>query len=181
MDGTRRHFLQVGLAAAVAGFLADDALALRALQPVVGVDNPLETYPDRGWEHIYRDQYRYDATFTYVCSPNDTHACCGRAFVRHGIVTRLEQNYDVERYADLYGNKATPAWHPRMCPKGYTMHRRVYGPYPLRYPIVRRGWKQWANDGFPELTPANKTRYKFDARGQDDFLRLSWDEAYDSL
>jgi nitrate reductase alpha subunit len=181
MDWTRRQFLRAGLTSVAGAWWADEALALRLLQPAVGVDNPLETYPDRGWEQIYRDQYRYDASFTYVCSPNDTHACRVRAFVRNGIVTRLEQNYDVARYADLYGNRATPAWHPRMCLKGYTMHRRVYGPYRLRYPMVRQGWKAWADAGFPELTPANKRRYKFDARGQDEFVRLSWDEAYDYL
>ncbi|MBI3325815.1 MAG: molybdopterin-dependent oxidoreductase, partial [Nitrospinae bacterium] len=179
MDWTRRQFLKAGFASAAV--LTDEALALRTLQPVVGVDNPLEVYPERGWEQIYRDQYRYDSSFTYVCSPNDTHACRVRAFVRNGIVTRLEQPYDVARYADLDGHTATPAWHPRMCLKGYTMHRRVYGPYRLRYPIVRKGWKQWADDGFPDLTPENKTRYKFDARGQDEFLRLSWEEAYDYI
>ena len=25
--------------------------------------------------------------------------------------------------------------------KGYTMHRRVYGPYRLKGPLMRRGWK----------------------------------------
>ena len=34
-------------------------------------------------------------------------------FVRNGIVTRIEQNYDVDRYTDALGNKATrtiPSW-----------------------------------------------------------------------
>jgi nitrate reductase alpha subunit len=65
-----------------------------------------------------------------------------------------------------------------MCLKGYTMHRRVYGPYRLKYPLIRKGWKQWADDGFPELTPENKTKYKFNARGQDELLRASWDDTY---
>jgi nitrate reductase alpha subunit len=65
-----------------------------------------------------------------------------------------------------------------MCLKGYTMHRRVYGPYRLKYPLIRKGWKQWADDDFPELTAENKTKYKFDARGQDELLRASWDDAY---
>ncbi|HLE02733.1 MAG TPA: molybdopterin-dependent oxidoreductase, partial [Dehalococcoidia bacterium] len=60
---------------------------------------------------------------------------------------------------------------------GYTLQRRVYGPYRLKYPIIRRGWKQWADDGFPELTPQNRSRYKFDTRGQDEFVRVSWEEA----
>ena len=94
-----------------------------AFQPV-SVENPLGAYPDRDWEKIYLDQYRYDSTFTWVCAPNDTHMCRLRAFVRNGVMIRSEQNYDHDRYGDLYGNKATKAWNPRGCPKGYTMQRR---------------------------------------------------------
>ncbi|MBI2876777.1 MAG: twin-arginine translocation signal domain-containing protein, partial [Candidatus Tectomicrobia bacterium] len=99
MDVTRRKFLQVGAAtAATVAVLNDKAFALKSLQPVVGVDNPLESYPDRDWERVYLDQYRYDSTFTFVCSPNDTHACRVKAFVRNGVIARVEQNYDVYRY-----------------------------------------------------------------------------------
>jgi nitrate reductase alpha subunit len=177
MEFSRREFLKMAGVTSATLAVGGQALALQGLQPVE-VPNPLEAYPSRNWEKVYRDQYRYDSSFTYVCSPNDTHACRMRAFVRNGIVTRIEQNYDVKDYGDLYGNKATPHWHPRGCPKGMTLHRRIYGPYRLRYPIVRKGWKQWADDGFPELTPANKTKYKFDSRGTDEFQRISWDDAY---
>ena len=40
---------------------------------------------------------------------------------------------------------------------------------------MRRGWKRWADDGFPELTPAVKAKYLFDSRGTDKFERISWD------
>ncbi len=177
---SRRRFLQLTGAAAAAGALAGSGigLALEQLQPLA-VDNPLEHYPERDWEQVYRDQYAYDGSFTFVCSPNDTHACRLRAFTRNGIVVRIEQNYDVDRYSDLFGNKATAHWNPRGCLKGYTFHRRVYGPYRLHYPLVRQGWKQWADDGFPSLSddPELRTKYKFDARGSDTFVRLSWDEA----
>src|SRR3989304_457252 len=180
MDITRRTFLKAAATGATE-LIIGDAWALRLLQPAVDVGNPLAEYPDRGWEKIYRDQYRYDGTFTFVCSPNDTHACRMRAFVRNGIVMRIEQNYDVERYADLFGNKATAHWPPRGCLKGYPLHRRVYGPYRLKGPMVRVGWKQWADDGFPELTAKNRDKYKFTARGQDTFVRLSWDDAFDYI
>ncbi|KKR31826.1 MAG: Nitrate oxidoreductase alpha subunit NarG, partial [Candidatus Gottesmanbacteria bacterium GW2011_GWC2_39_8] len=182
MGITRRRFLKTTAAAGTVVAFAKDGLALKTLQPVVEIGNPLESYPPRDWEKIYRDQYRYDRTFTYICSPNDTHACRMKAFVRNGVVMRAEQNYDVENYSDLYGNKATPNWHPRGCLKGFTFHRRVYGPYRLKYPIVRKGWKQWADDGFPELTTDdNKKKYKFDSRGTDEFIRLSWDKAEDYI
>lgn len=175
---SRRDFLKLTGASAMA--IAANELEWRLLQ-VVGVDNPLAAYPDRDWEKVYRDQYRYDSSFTYVCSPNDTHACRLRAFVRNGVILRSEQNYDVGRYADLYGNQATPHWHPRGCKKGQTFHRRIYGPHRLKGPLMRAGWQQWADDGFPELTAELKTKYKFDARGADELLPVSWDVAYDYL
>ncbi|MEK7205938.1 MAG: hypothetical protein AAB254_10575, partial [candidate division NC10 bacterium] len=174
---TRREFLEAA-GTTVGGLVLAQALPLRLLQPLATIDNPLGFYPDRNWEKVYRDQYRYDSSFTFVCSPNDTHHCRLRAFVRNGVIMRIEQNYDVHRYADLYGNKATPAWNPRGCLKGYTFHRRVYGPYRLKYPMVRKGWKQWADDGFPGLTAELKTTYRFDSRGLDTFERVTWDQVY---
>jgi nitrate reductase alpha subunit len=158
--------------------VADNVLALTALQPVIEVGNPLGDYPDRSWERVYHDQYRYDSSFTWVCSPNDTHACRVRAFVRNGVVMRVEQNYDHQTYEDLYGNRGTFAHNPRMCLKGFTFHRRVYGPYRLKGPLMRKGWKQWMDDGSPELTPETKRKYKFDSRFLDDMLRVSWDTAF---
>ncbi len=83
------------------------------------------------------------------------------------------------RCGDLYGNTATKAWNPRGCPKGYTMQRRVYGPYRLR------GARCSAKDGRNGPTPAVRrfrthpqlrTQYKFDDRGNDGYVRVSWDE-----
>ncbi|HXV48698.1 MAG TPA: molybdopterin-dependent oxidoreductase, partial [Candidatus Binatia bacterium] len=176
---TRRNFLKwmgigTGAAAVAAG-------SLHYLTPADTGDNPLARSVNRDWEKIYRDQYKYDEAFDWVCSPNDTHACRVRAYVRNGIVTRLGSTYDYQNYADLYGNKATANWNPRQCAKGYTFHRVIYGPYRLRHPIVRKGWKAWADAGFPELTPENKSRFMFDARGQDEFVQISWPDAFDSI
>jgi nitrate reductase alpha subunit len=102
----RRHFLRwLGLGAGSA--VADLPLPLRLLAAVDPDRNPLAGAVDRDWEKIYRDQYRYDRTFDWVCSPNDTHACRVRAFVRNGIVTRLGNTYDYQTYADPYGHHAT--------------------------------------------------------------------------
>src|SRR5678815_255447 len=84
---SRRQFLKVTAGTVAAVAVADNVLALTALQPVIEVGNPLGDYPDRSWERVYHDQYRYDSSFTWVCSPNDTHACRVRAFVRNGVVT----------------------------------------------------------------------------------------------
>jgi nitrate reductase alpha subunit len=154
---------------------------LSKLEAPVTIDNPLDFYPSRDWEKVYRDQYRYDDTFTFVCAPNDTHNCRLRAFMRNGVLTRIEQNYDSGRYADQDGNTASVHWNPRGCPKGYTFVRRLYGPYRLKQPLLRAGWKRWADAGFPELTAAARDEYGFSSRGSDTFEALDWDQAFDYL
>ncbi len=156
-------------------------LPLRLLAAAEPDQNPLAGSLDRNWERIYRDQYRYDSWFDWVCSPNDTHACRVRAYVRNGIVTRLGSTYDYQTYRDLYGNHASYNWNPRQCAKGYTFHRVIYGPYRLKHPIVRKGWLAWAKAGFPELTPERKAQYKFDRRGDDEFIQISWQDAFDNI
>src|SRR3990167_4048779 len=178
MKLTRREFLKVSTATGLGAFLFSNGLPLWAFEADPAIDNPLAYYPNRDWEKIYRDQYRYDSKFSWVCSPNDTHACRVTAFVRNGIAVRMGNTYDYQTYADIYGNKATANWNPRQCAKGYTFHKFVYGPYRLKHPIVRQWWREWADDGFPELTEANKEEYKFSSRGTDKFEKVSWDEIY---
>ena len=177
MELSRRRFLESCLAAG-GGLLAAGPQSW-AFSPI-SVENPLGAYPSRDWEKIYLDQYHYDSTFTWVCAPNDTHMCRLKAFVRNGVMIRSEQNYDHDRCGDLYDNKATKAWNPRGCPKGFTMQRRVYGPYRLKGPVLRKGWKEWADAGFPSLSdnPELRTQYKFDDRGNDSYVRVTWDEAF---
>ena len=113
----RRDFLRwVGVSAG-SGVLTG-GISCRLLEPIEGEDNPLSRSVSRDWEKIYHDQYRYDRTFDWVCSPNDTHACRVRAYVRNGIVIRSGSTYDYQNYADLYGNHATVNWNPRQCAKG---------------------------------------------------------------
>ncbi|MFB3041507.1 MAG: molybdopterin-dependent oxidoreductase [Candidatus Poribacteria bacterium] len=176
----RRQFLRwlgAGTGTAVIGM----NLPLKLLAAADPDANPLAGSVNRDWEKIYRDQYKYDSWFDWVCSPNDTHACRVRAYLRNGIVTRLGSTYDYQDYKDIYGNHATRNWNPRQCAKGYTFHRVLYGPYRLKHPIVRKGWKAWAQAGFPELTPELKSKYKFDARGDDEFIQISWNDAFDNI
>ncbi len=177
MQISRRKFLESCLVAG--GSLLAPGPQAWAFEPL-NIENPLGSYPNRDWERVYRDQYRHDDTFTWVCAPNDTHMCRLRAFVRNGVMLRSEQNYDHDRAGDLYGNKATKAWNPRGCAKGYTMQRRIYGPYRLKAPVVRKGWKDWADAGFPSLSdqPELRTKYKFDDRGNDSYVRLPWEEVF---
>jgi nitrate reductase / nitrite oxidoreductase, alpha subunit len=175
---TRRRFL--GAVGASGAALLSWQAGMAGLIARPGIDNPLAHYPGRDWEKVYRDQYRYDRTFTYICAPNDTANCRLRAFVRNGVFVRAEQNYDGGKVGDLFGNKATEAWNPRGCAKGFMFQRRVYGSHRLRAPMIRKGWKQWADDGFPSLSddPSLRDKYLFNARGSDEFIRITWDEAY---
>ncbi|MBI5949759.1 MAG: molybdopterin-dependent oxidoreductase [Chloroflexi bacterium] len=178
MSINRRSFLKLGgaTAAGITALYMERQLAF--LQSAPGIDNPLAHYPNRDWEKVYRDQYKYDSSFTFVCAPNCTHNCRLRAFVRNGVVLRTEQNYDGQKVGDLLGNKSTNAWNPRGCNKGATLTRRIYGPYRLKQPLMRAGWKKWAEDGFPGLDAANRTKYKFDSRGTDTFVKMKWDDTF---
>ncbi len=179
MTLSRRDFLRIASSSGI-GALAS-GLGARAFGSLVPVDvaNPLAAYPDRGWEKVYRDLYRSDGSFTFVCAPNDTHMCRLRAFTRNGIVLRTEQAYEAGEAKDLYGNQSSAAWNPRGCLKGYTVHRRIYGPYRAKGPTLRKGWKDWADAGFPSLSdkPELRSLYRFDSRGDDTFVRVSWEEA----
>lgn len=173
----RRDFLRYTMASAGGTSLL--APKLWGFEPV-SVANPLGSYPNRGWEDVYRDQYRVDGWFSWVCAPNDTHNCLLRAYTRNGVVLRSESGYEAGRVKDLYGNCSTAHWNPRSCSKGESQQRRLYGPYRLRQPMVRKGWKQWAEDGFPSLSdePTRRDKYKFTSRGTDTFVKLGWDEVY---
>jgi nitrate reductase alpha subunit len=173
----RRDFLRLSLASVGSSSLL--APKLWGFDPV-NVANPLGSYPNRGWEQVYRDQYKVDGWFSWVCAPNDTHNCLLRAYTRNGVVLRSESGYEAGRVLDLYGNSSTAHWNPRSCSKGETQQRRLYGPYRLRGPMVRKGWKQWADDGFPSLSddPSLRDKYKFTSRGTDTFVKLPWDEVY---
>lgn len=174
----RRGFLKLTSGVAAAGTAVYVERKMAFLQAAPGITQPLQYYPNRGWERIYRDQYKYDSSFTFVCAPNCTHNCRLRAFVRNGVVIRTEQNYDGQAVGDLDGKFSTNAWNPRGCNKGATLTRRVYGPYRLKGPMIRAGWKKWADDGFPGLTPELRTKYKFDSRGTDTFVKMNWDDTF---
>ena len=90
---TRREFLKwVGASGTAAlALLADQKLAF--LQTAPGIDNPLQFYPHRDWERVYRNIYRHDSQFVFLCAPNDTHNCLLKAHVRYGVMTRIEPSY----------------------------------------------------------------------------------------
>ena len=65
---TRKEFLKISTVS-VTGLMISSPL-FAALKFISEVDNPLEFYPDRDWEKIYRDQYKYDDVFHFLCAPD---------------------------------------------------------------------------------------------------------------
>lgn len=175
----RRSFIQ-GMAAASALFAANKAFGapLRYLKPI-HVENPLEYYPNRDWEKAYRNIFQPDSSFVFLCAPNDTHNCLLRAYVKNGVITRIGPSYGYGKATDLYGNQASHRWDPRICQKGLALVRRIYGDRRTKAPMVRNGFKQWVDEGFPRDPMTGKPDPKYFQRGKDKWLRISWSEAYD--
>jgi len=60
MEISRRRFLKMSLVSV--GGLMIAAPRLSALDFVPEIDNPLDYYPARDWERIYRNQFKHDYT-----------------------------------------------------------------------------------------------------------------------
>lgn len=171
---TRKDFLKIS-AATLAG-LAFNKPLFASLKFVPEIDNPLDYYPERDWEKIYRNQYRHDEVFHFLCAPNDTHNCLLRAYVKNGVVTRIGPSYGYGLAKDIYGNQASHRWDPRLCQKGLAMIRKIYGPRRVKHPMVRRGFKEWYEAGFPRGVDG-RVAEKYLNRGKEPFVKVSFEEA----
>ncbi|MEW6202868.1 MAG: molybdopterin-dependent oxidoreductase [bacterium] len=170
----RRDFLKIYAPAAAAFVVGEPILA--SLKFIPEVDNPLDYYPDRNWEKIYRNQYRYDYTYHFLCAPNDTHNCLLKAYVKNDIVVKLGPSYGYGKAKDIYGNQASHRWDPRLCQKGLVMIRKIYGPRRVKHNSVRKGFKDWYDDGFPR-DGSGKIPEKYLHRGKEPFIKVSFEEA----
>ncbi|RMF85017.1 MAG: hypothetical protein D6736_18135 [Nitrospinota bacterium] len=178
---TRRSFLQLGLASGTSVLLTQrQAFAdiFTFFQPVQ-VGNPLATYPNRGWERVYRDLYRYDSSFVFLCAPNDTHNCLLRAQVKNGVAVRIAPTFGYGQATDIYGNQASHRWDPRCCQKGLALIRRFYGDRRCKYPLVRRGYLAWVNAGFPRDPKTGRPPEHYFQRGKDSWVKVDWEKAFD--
>lgn len=146
---TRRQFLQItGLAAG--SLFAAEALALDLLKPVY---DPHGAYPYRGWETLYRDQWKYDSVGRSAHSVNCTGSCSWMGFVRNGILFKEEQAADYPTISSSF-----PTYNPRGCQKGANHKEYIYGPMRVKYPLKRVG-----------------------ARGEGKWQRISWDQALSEI
>jgi nitrate reductase alpha subunit len=168
----RRAFLQSATALGF-GALVSHAERAWALQ---AINNPLAQYPSRGWEEAYRDLFKTDDSFVFLCAPNDTHNCLLRAYVRNGVVTRIGPTMGYGEATDLMGNRTSHRWDPRCCQKGLALTRRFYGDRRVRQPMIRKGFKEWVDKGFPRDTNGRPPAEYF-RRGWDGWVKATWDEA----
>ena len=173
---TRRHFVKLSLASLGTAMMQKPLL--HAFDFLSEIDNPLQFYPSRDWERIYRNQFKHDSEYHFLCAPNDTHNCLLKAFVKNGVITRIGPSYGYGKAKDLDGNTSSHRWEPRLCNKGLALGRRVYGPRRVKYPMVREGFKRWVDDGFPRGADG-KPPESYMQRGKENFVRVSWDEIYD--
>ncbi len=174
---SRRSFLYQ-LAGAGSALVASRALEAADMLAAVRVGNPLASYPERGWERVYRDLYHSDSSFVFLCAPNDTHNCLLRAHVKNGVVTRISPTYGYHKATDLGGARASQRWDPRCCQKGLALVRRIYGDRRCKRPLVRAGFKRWVDDGLPRDPDTGAVDPTYLSRGLDKWLAVSWDEAF---
>jgi nitrate reductase alpha subunit len=169
---SRRQFLEA-LGAAGFGALAASTAEAWSLDAVT---NPLASYPNRDWETAYRDLWKYDSTFTFMCAPNDTHNCLLNAYVRSGVVVRIGPTMRYGEAADLAGKTTSHRWDPRICQKGLALTRRFYGDRRVNQCMVRVGFKKWFEQGFPRGEDGSPSR-EFFQRARDEWVRISHEEA----
>ncbi len=139
--------------------------------------NPLEGWPDRDWEQVYRDLYTPDSTYHYMCGPNDTHGCLLRATVKNGVIVYADPSFGYDKASDVYGNTASHRWDPRACVSGLAYVRRAYSDRRIKGAYVREGFKRWADDGFPRDDDGVRPAEYTEGRGKEEFVKVTHEEA----
>ncbi|EMA46906.1 molybdopterin-dependent oxidoreductase [Halobiforma nitratireducens] len=182
LDLTRR---ELGAAAAgIAGASGLGLLGYRRLGQETAGDaedgpmNPFEEYPNDDWDEKYREVWDRDDSFILTCTPNDTHNCYLEGSVKNGEITRLGPSMNYGEAEGLNGEEATKRWDPRVCNKGLAMIERFYSDQRVKAPMVREGFKQWVEDGFPREDDGSMPQ-EYANRGEDSWEEVDFDEAYE--
>lgn len=180
MEISRKSFLKIlGLAGSSAVISSLKDIQLFGFTEPFKHENPLKGYPNRDWEKHYRNLYEYDSTFHFLCAPNDTHNCLLKVYVKNGVAVRIGPSFGYGKATDIYGNKSSHRWDPRCCQKGLSLIRRFYGDRRVKEPMIRRGFYEWYKQDFPRDLETGKPHIEFFKRGQDDWIKISWEEAFE--
>ncbi|PIR21411.1 MAG: molybdopterin oxidoreductase [Deltaproteobacteria bacterium CG11_big_fil_rev_8_21_14_0_20_47_16] len=178
---TRRGFLQLA-AASGSLFLLEHCTKVPNIFTFLTPfdhDNPLSGYPNRDWEKLYRDLFKYDSKFHFLCAPNDTHNCLLTTYVKNGVAVRIGPSFGYGKATDIYGNQTSHRWDPRCCEKGLALVRRFYGDRRCKEPMVRQGFLDWVESGFERDLKTGAVPKKYLNRGKDPFVKISWDRAFE--
>lgn len=136
MDKNRREFMKLSLLLG-AGAVASHTCASTLLAPSVAEASPLKS-----------DQ----ETWVWAnCWAHCSCSCLLKVFVKDGVITRIEGD-------DMGDDKDFHTHQTRACLKGRSLHKRIYAPDRLKYPLRRVG-----------------------KRGEGKFERISWEEALDEV
>jgi len=183
-EGVTRRTVIGAASAGLAGGVGAGYLGWRRFRPGEEADggaeqplNPLQEYPNEGWDRTYRDSWDVDDSYFLACRPNDTHNCYLEANVKNGIVTRLGPSMNYGDAEDLYGNGVSDRWDPRVCQKGLSMVERFYGERRVSSPKIREGFKRWVDEGFPRDDDGSMPE-EYAKRGEDGWYEADWDEAF---
>lgn len=141
----RRQFLHLSGAAFAGLAVPGAAWSFSKIQPI---EDPLKSYPYRGWEDLYRKEWTWDSVGFTTHSNGCVGGCAWKVYVKNGVPMREEQ---VSEYPQLPG---IPDMNPRGCQKGAVYCSWVKQPDFLKYPLKRVG-----------------------ERGERKWKRISWDEA----
>ena len=93
---------------------------------------------------------------TAACWHNCGGRCLNKALVKEGIVLRQKTDDTHEDTPDYPQQRA--------CQRGRAQYQQIFGADRLKYPMKRKNW-----------SPGNPNGH---LRGSDEWVRLSWDEAY---
>jgi len=147
----RRDFLKTTGLSGVAAATGD--LKKLLVDPI---DDPKESYPHRGWEDRYRDEFRQtqgdSVGYAFHCS-NCQGNCAFQVFAADGKITREEQ---LARYPQI--SKEIPDANPRGCNKGVLHSQALYEKDRILYPMKRVG-----------------------KRGEGKWEKISWDQALSEI
>ncbi|RTL09286.1 MAG: molybdopterin oxidoreductase [Acidimicrobiia bacterium] len=180
----RRALLAAGPGAVVAALASPHGRAalaphLSMLQSIEAIPNPLAAYPNRDWEDVYRDLYRPDSTYHYLCAPNDTHGCLLKASVKNGVAVYADPSFGYHRARDIYGNTASSRWDPRACVSGLAYVRRAYSDRRVKGCYVRKGFRDWVDAGMPRGDDGQPPLKYRSGRGKESFVKVTHEEAAD--
>ncbi len=174
MDLSRRDFLATtGLASL--GVLVGPNARFAKLQDV---GNPLQEYPYRGWEDLYRKEWTWDRVQYATHSVGCVGKCSWKVYSKCGIPIREEQTATYPIYAVRTPGKYTykimgkdrgeyirygpagkiPSSSPRGCQKGIIYSGWMKQPDFLKYPLKRVG-----------------------ERGERKWKRIGWEQAFDEI